>query len=143
MARLQLELPSCDLFTLELPVRIRDINYGQHLSNDALMALLHEARLQWLQHLGFGSETDVGGKGLIMADAAIVFKNEAFHGDVLQIRLGIDEISRASFELYYDVTHQTQTIAQAKTTMVAYDYQLKKTSKLPPALRAAIEPHGI
>lgn len=139
MARIELDLPSCDLFTVELPIRIRDINYGQHLSNDALMAMLHEARLQWLTQTGFPSEMEIDGKGLIMADAAIVFENEAFYGDVLLIRLGAAEISRASFELYYDISRQKQAIAKAKTTLVAYDYQKRKITSLPPALRAALE----
>lgn len=143
MARLALTLPDCNLFSTDLPVRIRDINYGQHLSNDALMAMLHEARMQWLQSQGFESELRVGDKGLIMADAAIVFGNEAFYGDVLRIRLGAAEISRASFELYYDVSQQTRTIAQAKTTMVAYDYQRQQICSLPPALRTALERQGL
>ncbi|QLI82802.1 acyl-CoA thioesterase [Chitinibacter fontanus] len=139
MARVVLDLPACDLFTAELAIRIRDINYGQHLSNDALMAMLHETRLQWLAQLGFASEMDIDGKGLIMADAAIVFENEAFYGDVLLIRLGAAEISRASFELYYDISSQNQAIAKAKTTLVAYDYPQRKITSLPLALRAALE----
>ncbi|WP_373975695.1 acyl-CoA thioesterase [Chitinibacter sp. SCUT-21] len=139
MARLELDLPECSLFTAELAVRIRDINYGQHLSNDALLSMLHEARLQWLRSLNYTTELDIDGKGLIMADAAIVFKNEAFYGDVLRISLGVKEITRASFDLYYDISHQTQTIAQAKTAMVAYDYQLKKITSLPSVLRAVLQ----
>jgi acyl-CoA thioester hydrolase len=139
MARIQLQLPACDLFEAELPVRIRDINYGQHLSNDALMALLHEVRMQWLRQLGFQSECDIAGKGLIMADAAIVFHHEAFYGDVLRIRLGAAEITRASFDLYYDISHQSKTIAQAKTAMVAFDYEQRKICSLPTPLRSALE----
>ena len=49
--------------TVELPVRITDINYGQHLGNDRLFALLHEARIQFLSQWGF-SEIDAGGAGV-------------------------------------------------------------------------------
>ncbi|WP_410498030.1 acyl-CoA thioesterase [Chitinibacter sp. S2-10] len=139
MARLELQLPPCLLFSTDLPVRIRDINYGQHLSNDALMAMLHESRIQWLKQHGFASELDVGGKGLIMADVAIIFKNEAFHNDVLRIRLGVAEISRASFDLYYDVSKEGVIIAQAKTTLIAFDYQNRKMSSLPQTLRTILE----
>jgi acyl-CoA thioester hydrolase len=142
MARIELNLPECNLFSTELPVRIRDINYGQHLSNDALLGLLHETRVQWLRSLGFNSELDVGGAGLIMADVAMTFKHEAFYADVLRISLGVAEISRASFDLYYDVRHRAQTVAQGKTAMLAYDYQQKKICSLPAPLRAALEQQG-
>ncbi|WP_231550567.1 thioesterase family protein [Chitinibacter sp. ZOR0017] len=143
MARFELSLPTCDLFFTELTIRIRDINYGGHLSNDALLALLHEARLQWLKQLGYADELDVGGKGLIMTDVAICFRQEVFHGQSLQIALGCAEVGRASFDLYYDVTQEGRPIAQARTGMAAFDYQRRKISSLPTPLRTALEPRGI
>ena len=43
-------------FRTELPVRITDVNYGQHVGNDALLGLLHEARLQYLRQLAFSEQ---------------------------------------------------------------------------------------
>ena len=82
MARLDLELPTDFLFATELEVRIGDINYAGHLSNDALLALLHEARVRFLASYGLG-EPDVFGSSLLIADAAVVYKSEAFQGELL------------------------------------------------------------
>ncbi|WP_297572860.1 thioesterase family protein [uncultured Deefgea sp.] len=139
MPRIKLDLPECNLFQCNITVRITDINYGQHLAHDALLGLLHEARLQWLASLGYRSEVDIGGAGLILSDVAVIFLHEAFYGDVLQIRLGIDEISQTRFELYYDVSTQVHPIAKAKTTMACFSYTERKITSLPILFRQAIK----
>ena len=74
MARIKLDLPEHFPFTIELQVRITDINYRGHMGNDALLSLLHEARVQFLAHYGLG-EMDIFGVGLIMADSVIIYKS--------------------------------------------------------------------
>ncbi|MBM5570339.1 MULTISPECIES: acyl-CoA thioesterase [Deefgea] len=142
MPRIKLELPACTLFECEIAVRISDINYGNHLANDALLGLLHEARLQWLRSLGFQNELDLGGAGLILCDASLVFLHEAFYGDLLHIRLAVDEISRAGFELYYDVTTQDRSIAKAKTSMASFSYTKRKIISLPESFRQILVSSG-
>ena len=46
-------------FSVILPVWVSHINYGQHLAHDALIGLLHEARVRWLSSLSL-SELDLG-----------------------------------------------------------------------------------
>lgn len=142
MPRIKLELPACTLFECDISVRITDINYGNHLANDALLGLLHEARLLWLRSLGFQSEIDIGGAGLILCDASLVFLHEAFYGDLLHIRLGIAEISKASFELYYDVSNQDTPIAKAMTTMASFSYTQRKIISLPKSFRQILVSSG-
>jgi len=100
MARVKITIPEKWLFDCTIPVRIADINYGQHLGNDALVSMLHEARVQWLQALNY-SELNIEGTGLIMADLAVMYKNEAFYGDPLLFKLYMGETSAVSFELVY------------------------------------------
>ena len=78
MARIHLNLPAHFPFCAELRVRITDVNYGGHMGNDALLGLLHEARVQFLAHYGL-SELDIGGLGIIMADSVIVYKLSLIH----------------------------------------------------------------
>ena len=102
MARSKIILPEHFIATLSIPVRITDINYGDHVGNDAFVAIIHEARMQWLTQHGY-TELQVEGIGLIMSDLAIEFKNESFYGDVIEVKIAVDEISRVSFELYYQL----------------------------------------
>ena len=131
MARVKITIPEKWLFDCTIPVRIADINYGQHLGNDALVSMLHEARVQWLQALNY-SELNIEGTGFIMADLAVMYKNESFYGDLLLFKLYMGETSAVSFELVYEVMNlQQKQIAIAKTGMVCFNYTLKKISALP------------
>lgn len=140
MPRLRLELPETTVFSAELAVRVTDLNYGNHLGNHALLGLLHEARLAWLRAQGFQDERDLGGAGVILADAAIVFQSEAFLGETLRIELRVGEISRASFDLYYAVIAKEdgRPVAAAKTAIVFFDYDKRRSVAMPATFRALL-----
>lgn len=141
MARIKIDIPDNKLATVTIPVRINDVNYGNHVSNDAFVAIIHEARLQWLSQRGL-SEINIGGAGLIMSDLALEFKNESFYGDQLQVDISAGEISGAGFELYYQLTTKRNDtiilIAKAKTGMVCFNYELKKVAMMPDVLKAIL-----
>jgi acyl-CoA thioester hydrolase len=138
MARIKLDIPQNIIATIAVPVRISDINYGNHLGNDAFVAIIHEARMQWLQQHGY-TELNIEGTGLILADLAVEFKNESFYGDTIAITIAVGEISKVSFELYYQLTTKrndtTIELALAKTGMVSYDYGAKKVIAIPEKLK--------
>lgn len=139
MARIKIEMPEKRLAIIKLPVRISDINYGNHLGNDSLIGILHESRVQWLKLHHF-SELDIAGIGLIMADLAVVYKTESFYGDQLSINIYSGETTAVSFELFYTVKNQDdKLIAEAKTGMVCFDYDCKKVVAIPAALRLLLE----
>jgi acyl-CoA thioester hydrolase len=133
MARIKIEMPNIKLAEIKIPVRISDINYGNHVGNDSFVSIIHEARLQWLQQQGY-SELNFAGKALIMGDLAIEFKSEAYYGDVIDAAIFSGEILRVSFELYYQLTtirnNKAILIANAKTGMICFDYSIKKTASL-------------
>lgn len=134
MARVKLEIPTNKIFSVNIPVRITDINYGNHLGNDALVSIIQEARVQWLAASNY-SELDVAGASLIMADLAVEYKGEGFYGDVLQIDISIGEITRVSFEIFYEIattrSEENILIAKAKTGMVCFDYNNRKVVAIP------------
>jgi YbgC/YbaW family acyl-CoA thioester hydrolase len=131
MARIKIELPEKKLADITLDVRVRDINYGNHLGNDSLVSLLHEARMQWLRSHNF-TELNIDGTGLIMSDLAVEYKAESFYGDILTVSIFIDDLSAAGFDLYYSLSNQDNIlIARAKTGMVCYNYEKKKVAPVP------------
>ena len=123
-------------------MRITDLNYGGHVGNDSILSLIHEIRMQYLASLGY-SVKNLEGTGMIMSDVSIEFKNELFYGDTIIAYVGAGEIGKFSFELYYKMVKekdgQTVTVANAKTGMVCYDYELKKVVPLPGAAKKAFE----
>jgi len=125
-----------------IPVRITDINYGDHVGNDALVSIIHEARMQFLQHHGF-TELDIEGTGLIMSDLLVEFKNESFYKDSIEVKVAVTEISRVSFQLVYQLTsirnEEKILLANARTTMVSFDYGARKVIAIPEALKKILE----
>ena len=138
MARTKLQLPGNNRGCYQIPVRITDINYGNHVGNNAIVEIIHEARVQFLKENYF-SELDAGGAGLIMNELQVEYKNESFYPDVLSVDIFIGEISRNTFELYYRLTTERDghviIIAYAKTGMVCYDYAAKKVVSVPESLK--------
>ncbi|HET7003681.1 MAG TPA: thioesterase family protein [Puia sp.] len=135
MARIKIDLPDTFSFATTLAVRITDLNYGDHVGNDTVLSFIHEGRVRYLKSLGY-AEFDMEGVGLIMADAALIFKNEMYYGDELIISIRAMEFSRVGFDLIYKIEKKPAglpltLVALAKTTMVCFNYELKKLVPLP------------
>jgi acyl-CoA thioesterase FadM len=138
MPRIKLEIPEDLPFKTEIDVRITDINYGNHLGNNDLLGLLHEARVRMLARHGF-TELDAGGAGIIMADTAIVFKSEVVYGLTLLIEVGVTDIHRRGCDVVYRVSDAANKapVALAKTGIVFFDYAARKLQPVPEAFRKA------
>ena len=141
MSRIKLTLPDTFSFTAIIPIRISDINYGNHVGNDAILSIIHEARMQLLNHHGF-TELNCGGVGLIMADAGIEFKKEIFYGDTLEVKVAATNFTSIGFDLYYQLakkaSEKTIIVALAKTGMVCYNYDEKKITQVPQQVKEAL-----
>lgn len=139
MNRIQIETPEKWLFHTCIKVQISDINYGNHLSNDAVLRLCHEARIRLLSHYGF-NEIDIGGTGLIMLDATLQFQGQGFYGDELDFDLGIINLSNTGFSLIYKLRRARDgaAIAMVKTGMAFFNYQRQRISRTPEIFRSAI-----
>lgn len=142
MARVKVAIPDHVHFEARIPIRITDLNYGAHLGNDALLSILHEARLQLLKHFGY-EELRMGGTSLVMADVAISYKGEGFYGDTLYIKMAFDDLHKYGFDVTYHVLNQDgKEVARAKTGMLCFDFEVRKLMPLPAGVRAQIERNG-
>ena len=134
MNRIKIDLPEESVFSMDYKVRIDDINYGNHLGNDRLLVIAQQARLEYFQSLGYKDELDFGGDiGIIVSDAAIVFKAEAFLGDCLRVEISMSGKAKYGFDMYYRVlrTESSTPIAILKTGILFMDYSTKKLSHIP------------
>ena len=132
MPRIKISLPEYFSFSATIVIRITDLNYGGHVGNDTILSLLHEARLQYLQHFGL-TELQFAGTSLIMSDVGIEYKGELFHGDTVKVWVSTADYTRASFDVYYkmECAQSGRLIAIAKTGMVCYNYESKKVVAVP------------
>ena len=134
MARIKLEMPTVYPFRTELTVRITDINYGGHLGNANVLDLIHEARVRFLKSFGY-SEIDVEGFGTIMLDSVVIYKAQAFMGDILQIEVAAGDFSRLGCDIFYRITKKEggAEVVLAKTGIAVFDYANQKRVSPPEA----------
>ncbi len=134
MERIKILLPETFYFSTTIPVRITDINYGNHLGNDTFLSLIHEARMQFFGQYGY-TELQFAGVGLIMADVAIEFKQEVLYGDAVTIYVTANGFDKLGFDIFYKIIVAKNGIevlaGKAKTGMICFDYALKKKVAIP------------
>ena len=140
MARIKIQIPEKFIYKTEIPIRITDINYGGHFGNDSLLSIVHEARIRFFKSLGF-EELDVEGVGIIMIDAQIQYKQEGFYGDILIIEIALTEFTSVGCDFVYRVTNKStnKDIALAKTGIVFFDFEKRKSAPVPAEFKNKIE----
>lgn len=141
MARVKLSLPTSFPFKTDITVRVTDLNYGNHLANDAIVSFLHVARIHFLDSMNL-TELNIGDNAsLIQGDLAVVYGSEGFLGDVIEVSIAVEEISNSSFDMYYLLHNRTQgkELARAKTRMVCFDYEERKVKRVPDSFRERFE----
>lgn len=139
MARISIELPDWFPFSTELDVRVGDLNYGNHLGNDQALGLVHEARRRYLRSLGL-EEIGADGSGLVIADAALVYRAQAFYGDRLCVEVAAGDFSSRGCDFYYRIRHAEagHDVVHAKTGVVCFDFRAQKVISMPDAMRTAL-----
>jgi acyl-CoA thioester hydrolase len=126
-------------YSTNLQVRIYDINYGNHLSNDSLISLVHEARVRFMKNYGF-TELNIGGVGILLTNLIVNYKAEAFYGDSLDIHIGIGDVSKSSVDIHYELklANSVKEIARVVTTITFFDYSKSKVVLIPEVFMSII-----
>ena len=140
MARVEVSLPGTFPFRTEIPIRIGDLNYGNHLGNDAVLAIAQEARARFLRGYGWSELGVEGDVGIIVVDAAIVYRAEGRYGMTLLVELAFADVRSRGCDVVYRMTDAMtgDEIARAKTGILFFDYRSRKVANMPTAFRDAI-----
>jgi 4-hydroxybenzoyl-CoA thioesterase len=136
MARIQIRLPSEFAFSTDITLYQSHMNYGGHLDNALLLTLVSEARVRFFKSLGY-TELDVEGVGILVSDAALQYRSEAFHGEVMVLRMVASDLGRKGFDLVWSMNEKTteREVARGKTGIVFFDYETHKVAPMPAAFR--------
>lgn len=140
MQRIKIDLPEKFLFSTEISVRVYDVNFAGHLSNDSILSMVHEARILFLKNWGY-SEVDTEGAGIIMFDAAIQYKSQGYHGDILVFDINVDNFIKSGCDFFFKITNKEtgKEIARAKTGIAFFDYKINKLVAVPEKFKTLIE----
>jgi acyl-CoA thioesterase FadM len=140
MAIIRLKQQQSYRFEYTATLGVGHINYGKHLGNDALVTLLHDARLVLFKGLG-ATELDLGDgqTGTIMNELAVNYRAEGKLLDEVTVHSDFSRIKTASFQMNHLVTRGDDIIAVAEVGLVTYNYDEASISPIPENFRARIE----
>jgi acyl-CoA thioester hydrolase len=134
MARTEIKMIDNFVFETKLEVRMTDINVANHLGHDTFVSLINEARVQFMESLGF-PEPGTGKVGLIIADLEVSYKAQAFYKDKLKFEVGAGDFNKYGCDIFYRVTNikTGDLVVLAKTGIVFFDYFKNRVTNIPEA----------
>jgi acyl-CoA thioester hydrolase len=110
-------------------VRFRDCDSLGHVNNAVYLTYLEQARFSFLSARGADYT------GMILARCEIDFRDQVSVGEAVDVSLWPTRIGNKSFELSYEMKVGDRLVAEAKTVLVAYDYDRQESRPLPDAWR--------
>lgn len=135
MARLRLDLPTAFPFETKLTIRVTDLNYGGHLGNDAILGMIHEARVRFLKNLDYG-ELNIEGLGILLTDCAILYRAQGFLGEEIRISVAPADFTRTGCDFFYLLQKDDGSeLARGKTGIAFFDYPSQSLRPVPDAFR--------
>jgi len=126
-------------FTIEVPVRFRDLDGMGHVNNAVYFTYMEQARSEWYRSLM--GITSVGEFDFILARAECDFKAPIGFGETVVIRATLTKIGDSSFRFTYELrSKDTNTLfATGESVQVCYDYKAGKPIPIPGPFRAKLE----
>jgi acyl-CoA thioester hydrolase len=134
MSQIIFELPERFVFATEMPIYISHVNQGGHLDNAQLLTLVSEARVRFFRWLG-DTESNVGGRPIVVGDVVAQYKSEAFHGETLRVQMVPADFNRYGFDLVYRMSESTRgrEVARGKVGVVFINKTDRKVAPVPEA----------
>ena len=122
-------------------VRFRDLDAMGHVNNAVYLTYLEQARLTYLQRLGLvrGPATP----DMILARVEIDFRDQIGPGDEVEIGVRAAGVGTKSFELEHRLEVDGRHVADARSVLVSYDYELQESVPVPETWRRALAPEEV
>lgn len=131
---------------VEIEVRFADTDGMRHVNNAKYLTYCEGARIRyWTDVTGERFSLGVeGDESLILAEARITYRAQAFYGDLVTVQTRATRIGRSSFTLEHRLTARRpdaapRLVAVSESVLVRYDYGVMGPVALSPQIVAAIE----
>jgi acyl-CoA thioester hydrolase len=108
-------------------VRFRDLDALGHVNNAVYATFVEQARIAFLSPNGADAEN------MILARLEIDFRSPVELDETVEIEVRPTRVGTKSFDLAYVLRAGDRVVAEAKTVLVAYDYERARSVELPAA----------
>jgi acyl-CoA thioester hydrolase len=131
---------------VEIQVRFADTDGMRHVNNAKYLTYCEIARIRYWTDVT-GEDFSLGTEGvesLILAEARITYRAQAFYGDVVTVQTRATRIGRTSFTLEHRLVAAApdgppRLVAVSESILVRFDYDSMRPVPLSPEHVAAIE----
>ncbi|WP_133130168.1 acyl-CoA thioesterase [Legionella yabuuchiae] len=113
-----------------------DMDALGHVNNGKYFDYFQEARIEWLQSLGFDLKRD---KGPVVVHVACTFLKPVVYPATLMLKSSLQSMGRSSMEMRHELYQETMLMAEGTSRIVWIDYQNNKSHPLPDEIRSLFE----
>lgn len=124
-----------DPFTVDVPVRYRDLDPLNHVNHAVYASYLEAARTDYLEDIvGIAAENI----SFVIANLDIDYGRPIVMGDDPTVALWVSQLGDSSCTMEYEIRVDGEVAATAETTMVHIDSETKRLLSLPEEIRRSI-----
>jgi acyl-CoA thioester hydrolase len=122
-------------------VRFRDLDAMGHVNNAVYLTYLEQARFTFLDGLGLVEALDR--PPMILARVELDYRAQIEPGEEVEIGVRTSRVGTKNFELEYRCEASGRHVADARTVLVAYDYERQEPVPVSEAWRRALAAEGM
>jgi len=128
-------------FELSIQPRFNETDGLGHINNTVIPVWFEAAREPVFAI--FNPELDLKHWNLIVAGFSVAFSAPTYYGKSVDVVTQISRIGSSSFEVFQRAFQGGVQTAEAKTTLVHYDYAAEKSQPIPADIRSQLEAYLI
>jgi len=122
-------------FYIPISVRFSETDMYGHVNNVSPFIYFEEARIAYLNSIGFLSKDMRQKDGIIVADLQCNYLKELYFGDDIRVYVKTASVGNTSFDIHYKVMREKEVILTARGRLVYIDTEMKAPKKLSDALK--------
>lgn len=131
-----------------IEVRFNDTDALGHVNNAVYLSYFEMGRSAYYRELmgvPFGTDEDSERYPIVMSEASVHYRTQAFYGESLVVECRVGWMSRSTIGLEYRVVSEGSELAPARhvadgiTVHVRWDVTTRRVSRVPPELRERFE----
>jgi 4-hydroxybenzoyl-CoA thioesterase len=86
-------------------------------------------------------QSEVENVGIVVADVAVRYLSEAFHGEILTFEMAAGDFNKYGCDLLWRVRDKAsgREVARGKTGIVFFDYAVRKVAPVPAIFREKLD----
>ncbi len=123
-------------FNLEIQPRFNETDGLGHINNTVIPVWFEAAREPVFEI--FNPSLDLTKWNLIVAGFTIAYTSPTHYGKSVSVKTWISRVGNSSFEVAQESWQQGKKTAEAKTTLVHYDYAIDKSQAISDDVKAQL-----